>query len=587
MSLRKLKRSRSKKSQRQLVSKHGTVDPGKLLQVAQQHLRAGDVREAEQVFKQIITAFPGNAAACNDLGVLYHSQGKIDAAVAFYRKALAIDRNYLQAHINLGRALHQQGRLDEAAAFFEAALRVNSCQPDLWKNLGRIYSEQGKFDKALFAYENGARIRPDDFDTLTKIGILQQKQGDLDQAIVFFKKALEINPEFIGARFSLVEALEVYNKVEEAYTEALKGLETAPTDISLLSITAACERRLGELQKALDRLGGLNVLDAGLSEQRQYFFELGRVCDRAGEYDRAYDAFVSGNRASREINSRIDKNYFLSRIGILRRQFSNRAALPEVDPSLSGNSPVFLVGFPRSGTTLLDQVLDSHVKVRTMEEKDIIFSLEKEFVDSFEEYLPAWQALTPGKIKELQCDYYHKADTYLERRPGNILIDRMPLNIMRTALIWRIFPDAKFILAIRHPLDVCLSCFMQDFSINTANANFFCLEDGATFYGEVMALWQLYVDILPLNCHMVRYEDLVAGLETEARRLFDFIGIEWDEKALKFHEHAKEKGRIKTASYHQVTQAIYQHARYRWQRYEKYCEPLKEKLASFIDYFGY
>lgn len=688
MSLRKLKRSRSKQSRQQLVSKHGVSNPGELLRVAHQHLQAGKVKEAEEVFRRIIRAFPGNAAACNDLGALYHSQGKIDEAVSLYKKAIAIDKKYPQpltnyglvlldqgdfdgavdffqraleinprdvgALTNFGLALHKQGKPDEATAAyhrvlainpediyalnnlalvlkeqenfdgaadaykkiivispnsdaynalglvyrkqgkfdkavasFETALDVNSDQLDSWRNLGVVYTENMAFDQAIPVYEKVVEKTPEDYDMLTKLGILHQKRGNLDQAVRYFRRSLEVNPEFLAARSSLAETLEKYNKVDEAYDEALKGLEVVPDDIALSGIAAVCERRLGEFQKALIRLSKLDVGLADLTDQRRIYFEFGRLYDKKGEYEKAYSSFFAGNRAARSFKKNIDENYLLNRVNSLRRQFSSCGTLPGIDPSLNTSGPVFLVGFPRSGTTLLDQILDSHAKVQTMEEKDIIDSLEKKFVDSVDGYFAAWRGLKTEKIEDLQRDYYHEADKYLDRQPNSLLVDRLPMNITQAPLIWRIFPDAKFILAVRHPLDVCLSCFMQDFDLNTQNVNFFTLEDAATLYADVMGLWRLYIDKLPLNCHMVRYEDLVGDLESEARRIMSFLGLEWDEKALTFYEHAKAKGRIKTASYSQVTQAIYQHARYRWQRYEKYCGPLKEKLAPFIDYFGY
>ncbi len=689
MSLRKLKRSQSKKSQKQLVSQYGTGHPAQLLQAARGFLQSGNAGEAEKVYKQIIMAFPSQAAAHNDLGALYHSQGKLKEAISHYKKAIAIDGSYPQALTNYGLVLKDQGNLAEAIAFFQRALAVNprdvgaltnlgvarheqgklddaitayrqvlSISPkdmfalnnlaavlrdkgdlkeaealyqkvndlypefieayiglglvykkqarfdeaiasfrkaldikqnylDSWRHLAVIHTEQGNFDKASAAYEEIVKMVPDDFDAFTKLGILYQKTGKLDQALRNIKKALEINPEFLPARSGLVETLERYNKVEEAYSEALKALEIAPNDVSLNINTAICERRTGEFQKAFDRLNRVDAGSLDLIDQRQLFFELGRLYDRTGDYDKAYNSFLLGNRASQKINEKVDKNYFLNRIDILQNQFQECKTVPPSEASLIGRAPVFLIGFPRSGTTLLDQILDSHPKVQTMEEKDIMASLENKVADPFEEYLSLWHELTPDLIKVLQSDYFSKVGDYLHLQPKSILIDRMPLNIMRAALIWRVFPDAKFILAIRHSLDVCLSCFMQDFVINEANANFFTVDDAVNFYVKVMDLWRLYTELLPLQYHMVRYEDLVEDLEGEGRRLMDFLGVEWDSSALKFYEHAKAKGRIGTASYHQVTQAIYKHAKYRWLRYEKHLAPMHIKLAPLLDYFGY
>lgn len=689
MSLRNLKRSKTKHSRKPIAGQDGAVHPGRLLQVAQGHLRTGNLSEAEKVYKEVIRAFPGEAAAYNDLGTLYHSRGRLDEAVEQYRKAIALDPGYppaltnyglilqdqgnlaealllfervlivnpndigaltnlgvarqrqgklaeagaafqrvlavspndiyalnnlasvlrdqgrlndaadayrkviemqpdlIDARIGLGHLLRKQGRYDEAVAVFKKAAALNPNHPEAWRSLGLAYSEQENFDEAMSAYMKILDFMPDDAEIITKVGILHQKAGRLEPALACFQKVLQAKPDFLPARESLVETLERYNKVDEAYEEALKGLELSPGGPSLNVHAAACERRRGEVRKGIERLSALKDSRLDPSEKRLLCFELGRLHDRAGEYDRAYESFAAGNLASQQLNRGMDKAYFLNRLAILERQFRSLTAIPAADPALHGKAPVFLFGFPRSGTTLLDQILDSHPMVRTMEEKDVVATLENRACSPFEDYLDLWQGLTPEIISELQDDYFREAEKYVPQTTGTVFIDRMPLNTMRAGLIWRIFPDAKFILAVRHPADVCLSCFMQDFKINAANANFFSLEEAANFYKQVMTLWRLYEEKLPLNYHLVRYEDLVADLETEARRLFDFLEVAWDEGVLRFHEHARTKGLIGTASYSQVTQKIYRHAAYRWQRYQKYLEPVRETLAPFVEYFGY
>ncbi|MCK5194358.1 MAG: sulfotransferase [Desulfobulbaceae bacterium] len=518
MSLRKLKRNKSKKSQQNLTSRYGTSDLNGLMKIAQGYLKSGRFQEAEKMYKQIISAFPASEA---------------------------------------------------------------------WKSLGLMYTRMMKFNKAIAAYEKVVAANPNDFDVQNKLGILYQKSGNLEVAGSHFQKALRTKPDFLPARFSYAEALEKYNKIEEAYEEVLKGLEFSPNDIELQCLAATCERRLGQVEKALARLSSINENTLSTTHKRQLFFELGRLRHRNKEYEKAYSNFVSGNKAAQQLSGSLKKECTLNRIGILQKQFQESDVLPPVISPLTGRAPVFLIGFPRSGTTLLDQVLDSHPHIQTMEEKDILIQLENQAVDPYKDYLAVWKSLTSQQIKTLQDQYFQEVDTFLARQAGSVLVDRNPNNTIRAALAWRIFPDAKFILAIRHPLDVCLSCFMQDFEINSANVNFFTLSDAVHFYEKVMELWCLFVERLPLNFITVRYEDIVTDLEGEARRLLDFVGVEWDSKVLEFYEHAKTKGQIKTASYHQVTQPIYRHAAYRWKHYEKFCEPFEKQLAPYIDCFGY
>ena len=621
MSLRKLKRSTFKKSRKNLSSQYSTFDASRLFEVAQGCLRSGNYREAEKVYKKIVTAFPANASAHNDLGTLYHSLGNLEKASVHYKKAISIDNNniqamtnyglvmlgqkkfdealvlyqkvivlrsdFVEAHYGLGLALKGKGKPEDAIMSFRKALSVDPDHVDALRSLGITYAELEQFDEAVLVYEKLVGKDPDNIDSLNKYAILLKKCGKIEEAVSIFKKVLHADPEFLAARFSLVEALEQYNKIDAAYAEVLEGLEHIPDDPSLLALAATCERRLGKFEKGIARFAKIKIDQLNLTNQRQCCFELARLYDKVADYDKAYEFFASGNQASKKLNKNIDKNYLLDRISLLQQQFQGCDSPPEEDSSLRGKAPVFLFGFLRSGTTLLDQILDSHPRIQTMEERDIIKTLEDRLADPFEEYYTLWRQVTPERIKMLQDQYYSEVERYLQLQPETVFIDRMPLHTMRAAFIRRIFPDAKFIMAIRHPLDVCLSCFMQDFKINTANANFFTLQDAAFFYAEVMKLWCLYVDRIPFNFHIVRYEDLVADLEGQARRIFEFLALDWDKKALAFHEHAKEKGQIKTASYHQVIQPIYRHSAYRWRHYAEFCEPFAKELAPFIEYFGY
>ena len=586
MSLRKLKRNKSKKSQQSLSSQYGMADLSGLMKTAQGYLQSGRLQEAEKMYKQIVSAFPASASAHNDLGALYHSQGDLKTAISHYKQAIASDKDYPQALNNLAQGLQEQGDLDGAATIYEKIIDIRPTV-ESWKSLGMIYTSMMKFDKAIAAYEKVVAANPNDFDVQNKLGILYQKSGNLEVATRYFQEALRIKPDFLAARFSFAEALEKNNKIEEAYQEACKGLEIDPEDIELQSLAATCERRLGDVRKAIGRLSCIDADSLSAVHRRQLYFERGRSHDRNGEYEKAYSDFLSGNQAAQELSGKINKEFLQDRLTVLQKQFQDCDIQPPVSDLLCGRSPVFLVGFPRSGTTLLDQVLDSHPCVQTMEEKDILERLENKVAHPYDNYFDLWKKLTPGGIEELQDIYSQEVDSCLDRNSESVLIDRNPYNTMRVGLAWRIFPDAKFILAIRHPLDVCLSCFMQDFQFNTANVNFFTLEDTVHYYCKIMELWRLYIDRLPINYTIVRYEDLVTDLEGEARRLLDFVGVEWDSRVLKFYEHAKAKGQIKTASYHQVTQPIYRHSAYRWKHYAKFCEPIQEKLAPYMEYFGY
>jgi hypothetical protein len=248
---------------------------------------------------------------------------------------------------------------------------------------------------------------------------------------------------------------------------------------------------------------------------------------------------------------------------------------------------VFLVGFPRSGTTLLDQILDSHPGIQGIEEKPMIEKIVEKLSVFPGEYPAVLASLNERDIAKLRKEYMTLVDGHISREPGSTIIDKLPLNIIHIGLINSLFPRSRIILALRHPCDVCLSNFMQHYEINDAMANFFTLEDTVELYDQVMSLWREYVEILSLDYIEFRYESLLENSEAEIRPLLDFLQLDWDPSLLDYTNHAKKRGAINTPSYSQVTKPIYHQAKYRWQKYQQYLKPVMDRLESHITYFSY
>lgn len=547
----------------------------------------GELDTAAIMCQKALDINPKDTDALNNFGVVLHRQAKLDQAVASFQRALDINPKDVDALNNLGLVLSDQDKVDKAISCYQKALELNPHYFESLKNLGKAFQNKGKKSRAIFFFEKYLQQKPDDIEILYILGLLQEQQGKRENAIKCYEKILQIDPKEITARYYLAYNLEIFSRLSDARIEIEEGLKIDPDDLPLNILAAKCDRREGNFRQAIERLSKFDCSTLEPQWVRQINFEQGRLYERIEDSEKAFSHFTKGNQATATLAAdTIDKNTVLQRLDCIAKQLVEIKSLPKSTTLPHKNSPVFLIGFPRSGTTLLDQTLDSHPKVQTLEEKEIVSSLENEVITSNEDYLRIWTELSEEDIDRIRKNYFQKADNFIERQEDSVFIDKFPLNINRASFIWRIFPDAKFILAIRHPLDVCLSCFIQDFEINPAMANFFTLEDAAHFYNTVMGLWKQTIDILPLNYHTIRYEDLVSDFETETRKVLDFIDVGWDESVLKFNEHALQR-RINTPSYHQVTQSIYQHAKYRWKRYEKQVEPIKDVLNPFIEYFGY
>ena len=250
-------------------------------------------------------------------------------------------------------------------------------------------------------------------------------------------------------------------------------------------------------------------------------------------------------------------------------------------------TPAFLIGFPRSGTTLFQQILDGHSKIEVIEEQPVLATLAAEINEKLGGYPEALTAINKAGFNDFRDEYLRALGQHAAGGAKAKLIDKLPLNITQVPMILKLFPDAKFFLALRHPCDSVLSCFMQNFMLNNAMSNFLTLDDTTRYYEEVFSLWLGYVETLAPDFHAIRYEDVVADLEKQAKAAISFLGLPWEEGVLDYREQAKAKTRIRTPSYSQVVQPIYKDAAGRWKRYEKFLKPHLGRLEPFCDTFGY
>ncbi|MEO7366105.1 MAG: sulfotransferase, partial [Sphingomicrobium sp.] len=245
-------------------------------------------------------------------------------------------------------------------------------------------------------------------------------------------------------------------------------------------------------------------------------------------------------------------------------------------------APTFLVGFPRSGTTLLDTMLMGHPKIEVLEEEPTLNAAEALLPNTSE--LPT---LDDELIRRARDAYFRTAASLVPMNSGNLLIDKNPLSMNLLPIIRRLFPVARLILAIRHPCDVVLSCFMANFKLNAGMSSFLGLDTAAELYDLSFRQFERAQELFQLPMHTVIYENVVADRERELRSLFEFLGLDWSDEVLDHQSTAHGRGRIKTASYAQVVEPIYTRSAGRWRHYRKHLEPIFPVLQPWIDKFGY
>jgi len=282
---------------------------------------------------------------------------------------------------------------------------------------------------------------------------------------------------------------------------------------------------------------------------------------------------------------------WLEHVARLRNQItSERVASWPVEPAEDGGQPpVFIVGHPRSGTTLVEQVLGAHSRFTTNDERPILRAQADHFRKSHGQdgWLAALDKLSANEVRALRAAY-RKAGTALAGHlpPDNRLIDKNPLNLIELAYVRRIFPEARIVMVLRDPRDVCLSCFTQLFRLNSAMAWYTSLDDTARHYVAVMDLWQHYQSVLGLAVFELRYEDFVANLETTTQHMLDFLGEDWQPEMLQYHRQSSQRY-ISTPSYEGVTARPYTTSIGRWKNFSGPLSPILPGLQPFVDAFGY
>lgn len=555
------------------------------------HRKTGLFSQAEAFCRRALKLKPDYAWGHHVLGSVLQCQGRMEEALACYRKSISLQPGYAEAHYFLANALRETGAVNEAVKSYRQAI---SLQPDFVEalgNLGSILASRGETLEAASILNKANALLPNTSEIIFNMGRVLQSDGRLGEAIDKYQRALDLAPGSLHIIGKLADTLEKANRLEEAQALIDQALPGAPDNPDLIIPAARLARRAKNTEEAIRLFESVTKLKLELEIAGDVHLQLGQLYDKRGDTVSAYQHIAEGNRLiAQSFGSVYDEhNDFVDIIDKRHRYLTpalasvTLASLDESEP----RDPVFLFGFARSGTTLLGQILDSHPTLQTLDEKVTVGVMVNAFEQMTQGRVNAIDALTVEQIAQLRKVYFDEVARHIKLQPNELLIDKGPLNTINVALIWRVFPRAKIILAIRHPCDACWSCFMQCFATNGSLSSFFALDSGANVYAKVMQIWLDAVRMLPLNYHQIRYEDLVSDFENEMRALLDFLGVGWHDSVREYDKHAMKHSKVNTPSYHQVTQPIYQDAKYRWKRYAKQFEPIMPTLQVYVDYFGY
>ena len=552
----------------------------------------GKFEGALMAYKKAISIKPNYAEAYNNLGNTLLEQGEPAGAISSYKKAISIDSNYAEANYNMGFALSSINKPEEAIVAYNNAISIKPNYSEAYCNLGNAYKEIGKLNEAIDFYRNAISINPKYAQVYNNLGKVFQEQDKLELAMDAYKKATSLKLEYSEAWTNGAEALEKWNKLDELddwLKQAHKNFKIVPSDISYFQSKFLW--RIKKRKEALKLISTINLKTVS-ENRKQGFLNLKAKCFESSQnFSKAYDCFLEMNLLAKKSNTYLNSNSdkFFANTKNQLEQLKLKSTSRATDSEDNGETirPIFLVGFPRSGTTLMDTILRSHSEIEVLEEKPTVVAAKAAIRKNGYNEIHN-KVFSIDIISEARSSYIKEFRKHIKSSDTNsVYIDKLPLNLIEVPLINQLFPSAKFILALRHPFDTILSCWMQDFEINAAMANMVDLDRIVDLYCIAMETFKICRSEYNLNVHTIRYEDLLEDLKGESSALLTFLDLTWETKMEDYRATALKRGRINTPSYSQVSQPIYKEAKYRWVNYKEYLDKYSDQIEPWIQEFGY
>jgi tetratricopeptide (TPR) repeat protein len=572
----------------------------------------GRAEDAVERFEKALAIRPDFAEAHDSLGHALQMLGRTEAAIAHHERAVAIKPDYAEARNNLGNALQKLGRSEKALAQYEKALSIRPDYPEAHNNLGNLLQNLGRHQEALAHYEKALAIRPHYAEAYLNAGHALGALGRQEEGLTQYQKALAAAPDNPDVHNSLGNVLLMLGRTEEAVAHCERAIAIKPQHVEAHTTLGNALRTLGRLDKATRAFEkaialapnkpagywGLvmsrriiadepcfmamtnlarDMASLKIADRIDLHFALGKAFADVGDQRQSFHHLLEGNSRKRQLVT-YDETKTLEWFKRIRAAFAPQLMRDKAPVGEPSPVPIFIIGMPRSGTTLVEQILASHPKIFGAGELPDFGNLAKSFCGPhgtcFPEAVPAAPRDQLCRLGERYLQAVRRMAPTAER-----ITDKMPYNFIYAGLIHLALPNARIIHTRRDLRDTALSCFSllfpagQEYSYDLAELGRYCRA-----YRELMEHWR---SVLPQGVMLeVQYEEIVADLEEQARRIVAHCGLEWSAACLAFHKTERD---VRTASATQVRQPIYQSSVGRWRRYADSLRPLLETLGGSSD----
>ena len=528
--------------------------------------------EAEQAYRRALELQPTFADGWNNLGTCLRELKHPDEAETAYRKALELHPNNPDTLDNLALAVKDLDRLEEAAGLLRRALAIEQRSDKFHVHYGSILLDQHKVEETAAACERALALNPINHDAINMMGRLAFERGDLDEALGHYRRALALKPDLADAHNNMGNVLKELGRLQEAHEAYLEALRLDPA-ISGVYVNLADSKTFAAGDPHLAAMEALAAKPESLSktDRLQLDFALGKAYADLKDHRRSFKHLLAGNAGKRAMVAYDEQSTF-ALFERIEAVFTPELIEQKTDGGDASAMPIFVLGMPRSGTTLVEQIIASHPMVHGAGElptlNDVVNTVRGPDGGTipFPQFVPAADAAALMQIGAR----YVAAVRELAARTGDAgaerITDKMPSNYYFAGLIHLALPNARIVHSVRDPVDTCVSCFSKLFSAEQSHT--YDLGEIGRYYKRYERLMAHWRRVLPAGRILdVRYEDVVAGLEKEARRIIAYCGLPWDDRCLSFHATQRP---VRTASATQVRQPIYTSAVGRWRAYEEH-----------------